>query len=78
MTIAEFLALFEDIVEEPPGTLSIQDNLKDRIEKWDSLAALNLMALADERFGITLPPKGLASAQTIGDLVALMGEHISA
>jgi acyl carrier protein len=43
------------------------------IEEWDSISMLGLMAKADEDFGVVLTPQLLDSAQSIGDLVDLLG-----
>ncbi len=47
--------------------------LLSEIEEWDSISGLGLMAKADEEFNIVLVPDQLEAANTVQDLVNLLG-----
>lgn len=66
----EIVARIEILLEADAGTLSEATLLQD-IASWDSLAAVGFIAMIDENFGITPPPKKIAASKTVGDLVNL-------
>ena len=70
MNQQEFIAEFERIVMADEGTVSTDSALKDL--KWDSMAALEYQALADEQFGMQLEPTAISIAVTVGDLCKLV------
>jgi acyl carrier protein len=39
---------------------------------WDSLAVMSLMAMVDDKWGVTLAPKDIYKCATVDDLVALV------
>ena len=39
---------------------------------WDSMAVISLMALADDRCGVTLVPRKINSCKTVNDLLELV------
>jgi acyl carrier protein len=39
---------------------------------WDSMTAISLMAMADDRCGVTLAPKNINCCRTVNDLVELL------
>lgn len=71
MTEKEKLAELEDIMELDEGTLSPQDRL-DSYNEWDSLTALSLISLIDERFGKTVTGDDIKKLVTVADALALM------
>jgi acyl carrier protein len=75
MTRAEFLLQIDELLEQTPGTLQGPESLVDN--NWDSLCIVSFIALVDEHFGYTVPPKQLAKCETVEDLVTLLGERIS-
>ena len=75
MTKREFLSLFEEILEAAPGTLAGDEPLQGR-EGWDSLAVVSLIAMVDEQFGVTLSPKDIAKAESVADIVGMLGDKI--
>lgn len=76
MKKSEFLALLDELIEEEPGTLTGQEQL-ETIELWDSLTIVGFIALVDEHFDIVLSAKKVYDCQTIDDLVALAGSHVT-
>ena len=77
MTKKEFLALFEDIVEADPGTLTGRESLRQDIAGWNSLAAVSFIAMVDEHFGVTLAPSRIAASQTLDDLIGLLDGRVN-
>lgn len=75
MSKQEFLRLLDELVETPPGTLQGGEALAD-LPAWDSLGVVSFIALADEHFGLSLPPKEIAAATTVDDLVSLVSAGI--
>lgn len=61
-----------EVLEIDLATSDLQLKLSD-IEEWDSISILGLMAKADEDFGVVLTPNLLEDAQSIEDLVNLLG-----
>jgi acyl carrier protein len=43
---------------------------------WDSMAVISFMAMADDRFGLSLAPTGINSCKTVDDLIALMRAQV--
>ena len=68
--------MFDELLELEPGTAKGPETL-DSFEGWNSLAVISLMALVDERFGLTLQPRRIAECQTVADLMGLLGDRIT-
>jgi acyl carrier protein len=77
MTKREFLSLFEEILEAEPGSLTGNDVLPGRAG-WDSLAVVSLIAMVDEQFGVTLVPREIARAESVADIMVMLGDKITA
>jgi len=61
----KFLQLFADILErEKP--MNLTDKLAD-IEEWDSLAALALVSMLDDEYGVIMGGKDLERMITVQD-----------
>lgn len=75
MTKKELLQMFEEIVEADPDTLTGEE-LIENLESWDSLAIVNLIALVDENFGITLSPEKIMKSKTVNELISLLDGYI--
>lgn len=71
MTEKEKLALLEEAMELDEGTLSIDDVLEDYPE-WDSISALSLIALVDEKFGKILDGQTVKKFEKVSDALAVM------
>ena len=70
MTDESVLSLVEEILELERGTVSADDDLEEL--GWDSLSDLSFIAIADERFRVTIDPKQLAAVETPADLATLL------
>ena len=72
MTAAEFLSEIDNIIQADPGTVQFSDRLKS-LRGWDSMGVMMFIAMADERFGISVNPKDVASCASVEDLASLCG-----
>ncbi|WP_335917846.1 acyl carrier protein [Shewanella chilikensis] len=77
MNKQEFLNALEEILELDENTLKGDEVLMD-IEQWDSLAFLSVIAMADEHFDIVIQGDKLEEINTVGDLISLVEEHLTA
>ncbi|MCM3878433.1 MAG: acyl carrier protein [Thermoanaerobaculia bacterium] len=75
MKKSEFLALIDDILEEPAGTVR-SDQILEEFPAWDSLAMVSFIAVVNGQFGQTLQAEKLTNAKSVEDLLALVGKHI--
>ena len=75
MTKPEFLREIEIISNSKPGSLSLEHPLAS-LARWDSLAVIDFMAMADEKLGVEVSPNALTLCRTVDDLAALFPERI--
>ena len=71
MSLEKKLELLADMLDMDPEDLSLDTNLED-MEEWDSLNALNLIALVDEEFGKTLSADVVNGLKTVADIIDVM------
>ena len=76
MTVKEFCGELDALLQLPSGSLTAETALKS-VEAWDSLAAVEFIALADEKLGVSVPAEQLANAITVQDLVAMMNGKVA-
>ena len=60
----------EVILNLEPNTIKGDESLAD--VGWDSMASVMFVALADEKFSLSIPPEKLAAASKISDLHELL------
>lgn len=72
MTREEFLTQLDELLELPAGTLKGDEKLEE-LERWDSLAMVSFIALADEHCNMRLSPRQFVTCNTVNDLVQLAG-----
>jgi acyl carrier protein len=65
------IRLFEEIVEADAGAITGNETLRD-LTGWSSLAAIEFIAMADEKFGIALQARRLSECATVNDLMGLL------
>jgi len=70
-----FFQNLDEVMELPAGTIQGNEELV-ALGKWDSMAILNFIALADEQFGIAVEPEALGTCVTVADLTGLMGDKV--
>ena len=67
----KFLAVMEELLEVDEGSLNCATSLEST-EKWDSLAFVSFLAVADSNYGVNVAPKDLQQCKTIRDLMRLV------
>ncbi len=66
----------EELLEQPANSLSGSEELEAL--NWDSLRALEFLALVDETFGgEDLSPAEIIEARSIKDLIAMLGSRVT-
>lgn len=77
ITKTEFYAKLEFLLELEPGSILGTESLADELEGWDSMAALQFIAMADRDLQTLLDADALAACQTVSDLVNLFPGRIT-
>jgi acyl carrier protein len=77
MTKGEFLRALESELALPAASLNENQVLGD-LEGWDSMAAVQFIALADERIGVTISGHQISTAKTVHQLLELLGDRLAA
>lgn len=70
MTRTNFVRALEEILGLERRTLR-EDNSRDSLEQWTSLADVQIFTLIESEFGIE-PTEELLSAETVGDLLRIL------
>jgi len=70
MTRQDFLKALDEVLELPSGTLQGSEQLSE-LERWDSMAMISYIALADEHTGAKLSPRQIVACKTVSDLLTL-------
>jgi acyl carrier protein len=70
MTRSEFLTMLDDILEQPAGTLTGNEELSS-LENWDSLAIVSVIAQVHVETGYTLEAKAVKACTKLSELLAL-------
>ena len=77
MSRSEFLRAFERQLEIKEGTLN-ENQVLEQLDSWDSMASVLFIALADEKVGVTVSGNQIANSKTIGQLLSLLGDRLTA
>lgn len=72
MTKEEKIAILEEALDLDKNTLTPETVLAD-LEEWDSLAALSLIVLMDEKCGKKLTGKEAKAFVTVQDILNFIG-----
>lgn len=74
MEIKDFIEKFAEALDDMDASiLTPETNFRD-LDEWSSLAALSVIAMADEEFDKEISGNDIRNAQTIQDLFNLMNE----
>lgn len=76
MTTQELCTELELILQLPAGTAKATSTLAS-LKNWDSLAAVEFIAMADEKLGVAVSAAALARATSVPDLVALLDGKVT-
>lgn len=68
------LQMAADVLGVPASSLT-GDSGPDTVEAWDSVAHLNLIMAAEERFQASFSPEEMESVHVLRDLAALLARH---
>jgi len=68
----EKIVLLEEMLELEDGELTEETVLED-LDCWDSMAAIELIALVDEKFGKALKGQQIRQFKTVEDILDIMG-----
>lgn len=68
----EKIVLLEKMLELEDGELTEETVLED-LDCWDSMAAIELIALVDEKFGKALKGQQIRQFKTVKDILDIMG-----
>ena len=71
MNLQEKLALIEEVLDVEAGSLTQETMLAD-VEDWDSIAALSLIVMLDEKFEKTVSGAQIKAMASISDILAYM------
>ena len=71
MELTEKLALIEEVLDVEEGSLSPETELAD-VDEWDSIAALSLIVMLDEKFEKTVSGAQIKALETVNDILAYM------
>jgi acyl carrier protein len=73
---SDFLRALERELTLDKGSLN-EDQTLASLESWDSMAAVQFIALVDEQIGITVPGDQIAKAKTVSELLSLLGNRLT-
>lgn len=68
---ADFKALFADAVDMPADQITPDSTIRE-LERWDSIAALMVLNMVQDNYGVTLSGDDFASVTTVADLERLV------
>jgi len=68
MDINTFKQHFIEIFDESPSEEITNDTAFRQLEEWDSMTALGLIAMLDEKYGFSISGEELQKLNTIQDL----------
>lgn len=71
MTNQEKIELIEELLEVDEGSLT-EDTLLKGLEEWDSIAALTLIAMLDEKFNRIVSGDEVKALTTVRDILDYM------
>lgn len=74
MTIETFTSNFAEALETNPAELSADTAFKD-LTNWDSLAALSVIAMIDEHYGVSVGGADLERSRSLQDLWELVAQR---
>lgn len=72
MEISTFLQNFADVLEDTDVSLIKVDTIFRDLEEWDSLTALSLIAMTDEKYLIKLTGDDIKSSVTLKDVFEII------
>ena len=77
MQIGLFIKHFHELFEETPVENIQPETVFRELEEWDSMIALSVMILCDEKYQVRLTPEEMKSAITVNDLFSIISDKIN-
>ena len=71
MNLQEKLALIEEVLDVETGSLT-PETLLAEVGEWDSIAALSLVVMLDEKFEKTVSGAQIKALESVNDILAYM------
>jgi len=71
MNLQEKLALIEEVLDVETGSLT-PETLLAEVDEWDSIAALSLIVMLDEKFEKTVSGVQIKALASVNDILAYM------
>lgn len=68
MDIKDFIQNFADLFDDTDASLITTETKFRELEEWSSLAALNVLMMIDEEYGVELPADEMRKTNTIKEL----------
>ena len=72
MDIQEFIKNLTNQFDDPESVILTPDTNFRELADWDSLTAMMTVVMADEVYGVTLPPDKMREAKTVRELFELV------
>ena len=69
-------AIFRDIFRDDT-IVAMPETTADDVERWDSLTHIDMLLMVEQDFGIRVPTRAVSRMRNVGDLVALIQNHIA-
>jgi len=76
MTIENFIENFADQLDITSAELLTPDTEFRSLDKWGSLAALSIIAMVDEEYGVAIDADDFIVSKTIQDLYNQISKHL--
>lgn len=77
MKKAEFLPQLAQAIEADSDTMS-ESTVLNELPNWDSMRLLEVIALVDEQLGVNLNANQLAKCETVGQILGILGDKLTA
>ena len=71
MNLQEKLTLIEEVLDVAEGSLT-PETLLAEVDEWDSIAALSLVVMLDEKFEQTVSGAQIKALESVNDILAYM------
>lgn len=68
MEIKEFIQNFADQLDDTDAEVLTPETEFRQLDDWSSLAALSIIAMVDEEYGVSIGSENFKNAKTIQDL----------
>lgn len=75
MDLKDFIERFVEAVEIEDASSLSENTLFRELDEWNSLAALSLIAMLDEEYGIQIETPQFSQLKTIGDIFNYINIH---